>query len=171
MSASEIKGKLSELIRTPRLWIYIGIAALCVVLLISMRSPSEEKNAEADIKPVSEAEPVSETGYERELEIKLTDIISKIQGAGEVTVMVTSEGSEEKIYAEDRMESDGKDETETVIIGTKEALLKQTKRPEVKGVLVVCGGGDKPQVVEKIVNAVSTVLDIPSGKVYVTKSK
>lgn len=61
------------------------------------------------------------------------------------------------------------DETQkTVIIGNKEALIKSIENPRVAGVLVVCEGGDSLKVKEKVINAVSTVLNISSGRVYVT---
>ena len=106
-----------------------------------------------------------------ELEDELEEIITKIRGVGKVSVMVTVSGTEEKEYISDVSERDGASETKTVIAGSKEALLKAEKYPEVRGVLVVCSGGDKPQIQEKVVNAVSTVLDIPTNKVFVTNAE
>lgn len=169
MGLSEIKGQFAaKLKNTPKLWIYIGVAAACIVLLLMMRTP---KSAEETAVSSLPAEPTVKQSYQEELERRLQEIISEIQGVGKVTVMVTISGSEENIYAEDISESEQKTDRETVIVGSKEALLRATKNPEVKGVLVVCTGGDRPQVQEKVVNAVSTVLDIPTNKVFVTKSK
>lgn len=170
MGLSEIKGQFAaKLKETPKLWIYIGIAAACVVLLLMMRTPKTRDDTA--LPPVTAVEHTVRPSYQEELEQRLQDIISEIQGVGKVTVMVTISGSEENVYAEDISESEQKTDRETVIVGSKEALLKATKNPEVKGVLVVCSGGDRPQIQEKVVNAVSTVLDIPTSKVFVTKSK
>ena len=169
MGLSEIKGQFAaKLKNTPRLWMYIGIAAACIVLLLMMRTPKPQAGTSPPITP---SEQTAKPSYQDELEQRLQGIISEIHGVGNVKVMVTISGSEENIFAEDISESEQKSDRETVIIGSKEALLKATKNPEVKGVLVVCSGGDRPQIQEKVVNAVSTVLDIPTSKVFVTKSK
>ena len=170
MGITQIKGKIiGELKRSPKLAIYLTVAAVCILLLLLMRTPEKEDEKPP---PAEAAAEVYETAsYEEELEQKLKEIISRIQGVGDVTVMLTIEGTETKIYASDTSESDSKTESETVVIGSKEALLQAIKYPEVRGVLVVCSGGDKPLIQEKVVNAVSTVLDIPTSKVYVTNAK
>ena len=171
MGITQIKGKfLGVLKRSPKLVIYLSVAVICIVVLLMMKTPEQKRN-DAPIPTdaaVNESIPVS---YEKELEEKLREIISRIQGVGDVTVMLTIEGTETRIYASDTTESDTKTETETVVVGSKEALLQAIKYPEVRGVLVVCTGGDKPSIQEKVVNAVSTVLDIPTSKVYVTNAK
>ncbi len=40
--------------------------------------------------------------------------------------------------------------------------------PKIRGVLVVCDGGGDPVTKEKITQAVAGVLNISSGKVFVT---
>ena len=42
-------------------------------------------------------------------------------------------------------------------------------QPLIRGVLVVCEGGDSPVVVERITQAVTKALDISTAKVCVTK--
>ena len=169
MGVLEIKGQLADRLKsTPRLWVYIGVASACIILLFLMRTPKQESSPAPE--QVTASEP-SSLSYQEELEKRLEGIISEIQGVGSVSVMVTISGSEENVYAEDITESEQKTDRETVIVGSKEALLKARINPEVKGVLVVCSGGDRPGVQEKVVNAVSTVLDIPTNKVFVTKSK
>ena len=49
-------------------------------------------------------------------------------------------------------------------------LVRKIENPEITGVLIVCDGGDDIGVKEKVINAVSTVLNIPSNRVYVTNS-
>lgn len=168
---SELKEKIKRTFKdTPKLYIYLGTGILCVLLLMFLKSTPSKSDSEQKEEPTLPSAPTI-SDYKESLENELSDILSKIQGAGEVTVMVTLEGTEEKIFAEDTAESDTKKETETVISGSKDAVLKSVKNPKVSGVLIVCTGGDKPQIVEKVVNAASTVLDIPTSKVYVTKSK
>ena len=170
MGITQIKEKLlGELKRSPKLAVYLTVAAVCILILLFLRTPEKKDDT---IRPTEEPEQIyTVENYEEELEKKLKEIISQIQGVGEVTVMLTIEGTETKIYASDTSESDSKRDSETVVIGSKEALLQAIKYPEVKGVLVVCSGGDRPLIKEKVVNAVATVLDIPTSKVYVTNAK
>lgn len=158
---------LKRIKSAPKAAIYVFAAAVCAALIVFMRAP--EKHDEPLPAPV---EAKSETAdYACMIEKQLEEIISEIQGVGTVNVMVTVEGTEELVYVQDTSDSDSKHDTETVVVGSKEALLKATNYPKIKGVLVVCAGGGKPLIKEKVVNAVATVLDIPTAKVYVTDAK
>ena len=53
--------------------------------------------------------------------------------------------------------------------GKKQALVKTTKEPAVKGIVIVCEGGDSTAVKAEVINAVTTALDISSSRVCVTK--
>lgn len=169
MGVKQIKERiLTELGKSPKLAVYFTVAAICVAALILMRTPKKVTD------PVPEHTVSEETvthSYAEELEQKLKGVISEIKGVSDVTVMLTIDGTEEKVYAADTAESDSKTESKTVVVGSKEALLQATKYPKVRGVVVVCKGGNSAAVKEKVVNAVSTVLDIPTSKVYVTDAK
>ena len=52
--------------------------------------------------------------------------------------------------------------------GSEQAVLQKQVMPKIRGVLVVCDGGDDALTREKITKAVSSVLNISSGKVFVT---
>ena len=45
--------------------------------------------------------------------------------------------------------------------------MTQTKYPQIAGVAVLCSGGDRVTVQEKVIRAVSTVLGISSADVFV----
>lgn len=145
------------------------IIAVCAVLALLLIRGAEKG---ADNKSVKEAQQVAyvDVEYEKELSKKLEEIISKIEGAGKVSVMLTIDGSSTIQYAADVDKSELDTKSKTVIIGNKEAVIRKVELPRVTGVLVVCTGGDSPIVKERVINAVSTVLNISSSKVYVTKS-
>ena len=169
MWIAKVKERFREAVkRSPKLTVYLCAAAVCTAALLLMRAPPK-----AEEKPAQTSAPaeITELSYERRLEAELEEIISKIQGVSDVSVMLTLEGSDRRIYASDISESDSKTESKTVVIGSKEALLQSTEYPKVMGVLVVCRGGGSASVKEKVVNAVSTVLNIPAAKVYVTNAK
>jgi stage III sporulation protein AG len=93
----------------------------------------------------------SVTTYSTEIESDLQKILSSISGCGETKVLLTIENSVEYVYIEDSTTK------------TKEI------QPVIRGVLVVCEGGDDPVVAQTVTQAVTRALDISSAKVCVTK--
>ncbi len=122
------------------------LAGAAVVLFLAfggLKGGSEREDAAFSMKAQAE--------YEEVLEKRLSDILSGIEGVGELSVMVTLECSEETEY------------------GKNEEMLLSVKMPRVRGVIVVCGGGDSVVVQEKVIRAVSGVLGISSARVSVIK--
>lgn len=157
MDLSKIRDKLKT---SPKLVIYLIATLICIVLLLLMNSQSESKAVSDDVSAIT---PNSQ--YKDALEKELEEIITKIDGVGKVTVMLTVDSTYSYEYVSDTKNN----ESETVIIGNKEALISKISNPKISGVLVVCSGGDSVKVKEKIINSVATVLDIPYSKVYVAK--
>lgn len=50
---------------------------------------------------------------------------------------------------------------------TEEPLITHTKRPEIAGVLVVADGADDPAIRLRLLEAVSTALDVPAHRVEI----
>ncbi len=89
-------------------------------------------------------------------------------------VMLTVSSTEEYVYAETVKRGTSQAENSYVIIdkgSQKEALVKKVNNPSIKGVVIVCEGGDDPRVCEKIYKAVSTALDISTSRIYVAEMK
>ena len=145
--------------------VYLLAALLAVILLLATGNREDTAETASD---ASYSE--SDAMFSKNMTSQLEDIISKIDGVGDVSVMLTTRGSSEIVYAEDTQKDELDRKTETVIIGSKEALVRKIENPEITGVLIVCDGGDDIGVKEKVINAVSTVLNIPSNRVYVTNS-
>ncbi len=131
-----------------------------------------------------ESEPVIEVekqeDYSEYLEQKLTDIIKAITGENSPEVMLTLSGSSEYIYATETKQStneqaDGANQKESeekyIIIenedGSETALLVTELEPEIAGVVIVTQYSENVKIKENIINAVMTVLDLPSNKVCV----
>ncbi len=129
--------------------------------------------------------------YEQELENRLLDIVEKIEGVGKAQIMVTLENSVEYIFAQERREktdkiSDYQDklplktqerndqERKLMLVdgpnGRRQALVKTQVQPKVKGVVVVCQGGNNFFVNQRVTSLITTALNISSNRVYVTKS-
>ena len=114
--------------------------------------------------------------YEEFLEKRIEDEISKIYGAGETSVMLTLDSSEEFSYAQNSTEeifeneSARKSEIITVENGSSETpVIVKTTEAKIRGILVICKGGDDPFVSEKIIESLRALLDVPSNRISVAK--
>ncbi len=150
------------------------------------------KNDTATIKTTSSQPAVTAEQYAAQLENSLTDIVTRIEGAGEAKVLVTLEQGTQYVYAtqekksnqttEDKSgnsttknEANDNIETNYILVkdadGAQRALPVTEVQPIVKGVVVVCDGGDNPAVQQNVISAVTTALNITTVRVCVIKAK
>ncbi|WP_440895822.1 stage III sporulation protein AG [Amphibacillus sp. Q70] len=117
----------------------------------------------------------------------LSEMLEKIAGISEVEVMVNLEATGEKVYEKNlivgtqtTVESDQgggtrniddlTEEQQVVIIrqgDTEVPLIVQSKKPEVRGVLVVADGVEQIQLKQWATEAVSRVLDVAPHRVSI----
>ena len=115
----------------------------------------------------------------QETEEQLAQTLSKIDGAGEVTVMLTTQNGGSRVLAEDQDYSQKNDGVEkqisTVLVskgsGNQEPVTLQENYPSYQGALLVCTGGDNPAVKLKLVEAVSALTGLGADKISVCKGK
>ncbi len=119
--------------------------------------------------------------YIKTLETDLQKILSLVEGAGEVEVMITLESSWENIYVREEKSQDENYDGEStkssyessfvLIEGYDEetALIQTTIEPEIKGVVVVTKGADDISVVSDITSAAQVALDVSSNRICVIK--
>lgn len=180
----KIKDILKKLSADKKTMFIVLAGIIGVLILVASEFIPEGEKAKEDEEEIEVSEYNIENHYEyaEMLEKKLTDLISSIEGAGTTKVMLTLESSSEAVYAQNDktdMESDDENsekiskENDYVLIKTdsskEEALLLKIIQPEVKGVAVVCEGGDSIYVQQKIIETISAVFDINSSKIKVTK--
>lgn len=129
--------------------------------------------------------------YENAYENQLKEALEGIKGVGNVTVVVNVEATEKQILEKNekrqtqstdetdpqggkRKIEDSSQEQQLVIIreGEKEVpIVIETKKPEIRGVLVVASGADNIQVKSWIIEAVTRSLGVPSHRVAVMPKK
>ncbi len=157
------------------LFVVIGFT---VILIIFVSELSSFANDEKD-KNVN-TEEMSSTAYCEYLENKVKEIVESIEGAGEAKVMITLSETTEYIYAtndkDTRKNSASNDdstfENDYVIIENNSndtGLLIKTIEPKVRGVAVVCEGGNDSTVQRQIYSAVSAVLNISTSRISISK--
>jgi stage III sporulation protein AG len=162
----------------------IGIALIFLSGFLTNGDKTERKNDPSEKEFTAQE-------YEAHLETKLTDLITKIQGVGNASVMVTLEQTKQSVYAKEekasgqttkdqsdgstRNEKDQSNETNFTLVkgadGSEQALAVTEIQPVVKGVVVVCDGAGNPAVQQNVIDAVTTALDISSVRVCVIKAK
>ena len=156
---------------TGRKVLVVGGVILLLILLLSTFSGQKKETS----PPVTTE---SADDIERKLEKRLCGLISRIDGAGEASVMITLDRTEIAVYEKDRKlaETSGSTsgssskETEVVLAGSaKQPLLSGAVLPTVRGAAVVCEGASDPVVREKVANTVAKALNIGISRVYVTE--
>ena len=153
----------------------IAVLIMCVGIVMTIIPSNKTK-----IEYVQEGNNLY--GYTENIEERLENIIEKIEGVGKTSVMVTFESSFESVFAsnaklvESGISINGNEskntEKELVLTqgksGSEEPVLLKELCPRVKGVFIVCEGGDNKNTVEKIKQAVSALFAIPETKICVT---
>ncbi|MGM9521651.1 MAG: stage III sporulation protein AG [Oscillospiraceae bacterium] len=159
------------------------LAVLLFGVFLLMLPHGEEKKAEEKSTETSEETEFSQA----ELESRLGDILSKIDGAGEVDVMLTFKSGAERVVASDTQtsetESGGEGNSEksreesvtTVIVstgsGVDEAVTLKYIYPEYQGALIVAQGAGSASVRLDIIEAVAAVTGLPTDSIKVVKMK
>lgn len=162
--------------------ILVGVAGILLIFLSSFLKGSSSSKA-------PKAQCATTEQYVEQMQSNLEALVSNIDGAGKAEVLVTLENGSETVYAkeerknkessEDKAKGESSktkqsDDLEVKYItvkesdGTEKALAVKELEPTVKGVVVVCPGGNNKEVRSKIIDAVKTALNITEKRVCVT---
>ena len=145
-----------------------------VIGLILVTIPTGKKNGDA-------AEIVQETDsvIPKTTDEQLSLLLSKIDGAGTVEVMLTVAEGEEIVYQENSDTSSNTDlyssKTDTVTVTDSQknqnGLIRQVIPPKYLGAIVLCQGADDPSVKLAIVDAVSKITGLGADCISGLKMK
>lgn len=169
--------KISERLKIEKKTLAFVAAGFIGIALIGFSEISELGNKEEKITVTDDYSTVQYCEY---LENKLEQIVSSIDGAGDVKVMVTLSETTEYVYAtnndDSRKINDGSENTDNnkdyVIIENNNndtGLLIKTIEPKIRGVAIVCEGGSEVAVRQQIYSAVSAVLNISTSRISISK--
>lgn len=104
---------------------------------------------------------------------ELEEILTRVQGAGKVQVMLTIAKGEEIIYQTDGSSAENGNKHDTVLVTdenrTQSGLIQQSIPPTYRGAIIVCQGADSPTVCLAIKEAVSKVTGLDISKISVLK--
>ena len=173
----------------------ILILFLAGILLLVIAVPTENQSKESRQEEETGAGgktggSISQEDYARYMEEHLSEVLSQMEGAGEVAVMVTLESSAERVVEKDVeageetvTESDSQGGTRTTSNSTstetsvyeeddsqgQQPYVSKEITPQVEGVVVLAQGGDDPVVVQNITEAVQALFGIDTHKIRIMK--
>lgn len=141
------KVKLSSLLSSDKARIAFVVIGICAILLIFLSGQFTDKKSSKEV-----VQEMSSSDYCENLTSELTDMIENLEGVGDAQVLLTLESSYEYIYLDD------------------DKTLAKILEPKVRGVAVICTGGNDPVVKERITKLLSTILSVSTSSISVSKS-
>ncbi len=172
---NEVINKYISKLKSPKILIIAGILGIVLIFLSTLTGKEDKAN--------NLTQEFSAEEYRLKLEEDLEKVVQSITGSNNVTVVVTLESGIKYKYA-DIKEDTSSDKTENnaqnksreskqsyITVkgsdGGEQALLITAEMPEIRGVAIVCEGGDNEYTAEKIQNTVTAALNITSKRVYI----
>ena len=155
MDGIEPKQRINALFGKYKYPILVVLVGMALLLL-----PGRE--AEEPTVPV-------QTVTEASLEQRLEALLTQIEGAGAVRVLLTEDTGRETLWQTD-VDSDRED---TVIVEDSDrnetGLVRRTRSPSYRGAVILCQGADVPSVKLAIVEAVRCVTGLGADRISVQK--
>ena len=149
---------------------YVALVLLIGVVLMCLPSGKKKSAEQVYIAP---------TVNEISVEERLGQILTQVDGAGEVQVFLTVASGEQTIYQTNDTLSQNDNSTnsqiDTVTVTDSDrneiGLIRQVNPPQYQGAIVVCSGADSPAVRLAVVDAVSKATGLSSDKISILKMK
>ncbi len=171
-------------------FILLSIGLILFFLSNTFSIPKDKKNDTTTFTQT--ITPTEQKTYEKVMENRLKEILSKVNGAGNVEVMLTISYGKEIVIADDiskdesiSQEKDNtggtrdvknyKEETKVIMHTpqngiTTPVVLKEIE-PKIEGVIIVSEGGDDVIVQDNLRKAAQALFNIPVHKIEVFKMK
>lgn len=169
MDLKNILAKILDMIKKYRYAVLVLIIGLVLMSIPSFSTHTEDVDSNCKAKTIDEPA----------LEDKLSQVLSLVNGAGRVQVILTVAAGEEVVYQTDHDETNTADSsdknTDTVTITdanrNQNGLIRQVNPAVYQGAIVVCEGANNPTVHLAIVDAVSKITGLGANRISVLKMK
>ena len=169
-------------------WLILVLAGILILIIALPTDTKEKKQAEKSKENISKENNTMEASKD-EIERKLEDILEKIDGAGDVKVMITYQDSGTQVVEKDKNTSENSlEESDSTggVRSTKEQQLQESTvyedadagntpfvskelLPKVEGILIVASGGDNQKVKQNISEAVLALFQVEAHKIKIVK--
>ena len=154
---------LFDKVKNSKLFRYILIALLVIVLLLVLTTKTEQSNSVLS----------DNLSYVNNLEAKLEKVLSKVDGAGNVKVAITVESGMETVLAMKTIKTEtanGIEIEETPILINGKTVTLMEKYPKITGVLIVLESTNYA-VIKRIQDATKSLLDINFSQIEILTMK
>lgn len=173
-------------------WFILLSIGLVLFFLSSGVFNTKEKPQENNNLTAQKSVEQEQKSYETTMEKRLKDILSKVNGAGNVEVMLTISYGKEIIIADDTIKDENisqekdstggtrdskgyKEEKKAVMYtpksGNTEPVVVKEIEPKIEGIIIVSEGGDDIIVQSNLRKAAEALFNIPAHKIEVFKMK
>lgn len=169
-------------------WLILVLAGILILIIALPTDTKEKKQAEEAKENISQENNTMEASKD-EIERKLEDILEKIDGAGDVKVMITYQDSGTQVVEKDKNTSENSlEESDSTggVRSTKEQQLQESTvyeeadagntpfvskelLPKVEGILIVASGGDNQKVKQNISEAVLALFQVEAHRIKIVK--
>lgn len=169
-------------------WLILVLAGILILIIALPTDTKEKEQAEEAKENISKENNTMEASKD-EIERKLEDILEKIDGAGDVKVMITYQDSGTQVVEKDKNISENSlEESDSTggVRSTKEQQLQESTvyeeadagntpfvskelLPEVEGILIVASGGDNQKVKQNISEAVLALFQVEAHRIKIVK--
>ena len=169
-------------------WLILVLAGILILIIALPTDTKGKKQAEEAKESISKENNTMEASKD-EIEQKLEDILEKIDGAGEVKVMITYQDSGTQVVEKDKNTSENSlEESDSTggVRSTKEQQLQESTvyeeadagntpfvskelLPKVEGILIVASGGDNQKVKQNISEAVLALFQVEAHRIKIVK--
>ena len=169
-------------------WLILVLAGILILIIALPTDTKEKKQAEEAKENISKENNTMEASKD-EIERKLEDILEKIDGAGDVKVMITYQDSGTQVVEKDKNTSENSlEESDSTggVRSTKEQQLQESTvyedadagntpfvskelLPKVDGILIVASGGDNQKVKQNISEAVLALFQVEAHRIKIVK--
>ena len=163
---NSLKTNFSNIKNTKLFKIIVVIVAIIGICLIIWGGKFTNKSSTKHTSIIDE--------YVYNLEEKLTDTLSHIEGAGKVKVLITVESGMETVLAMKTTineTTNGREIIETPILVNGKTVVVKELFPEIIGVLIVAEGASNLSVMNKLQQATVSLLDIGVNQIEILSMK
>ncbi len=147
-------------------YLTVGVLSLIVLFVFCFNFSSGDRIASTGEDQV--------TAYVYSLESRLSSALSKVEGAGEVSVVITVKSGNETILAMNTTINEtvnGVEKIETPLVINGKTIVVKEKYPEITGVLIVAQGANSIYVMNKIQQATVSLLDVKPNQIEILTMK
>lgn len=158
---------------------------------LSTTNNQGDQNGNSELKDSSKTVNVEEKNYEENQKIELKNILKKMNGVGDVEVMLSFEHGEQKVPAYDKntqkstteetdneggkrvnnQDTDGSKVVMKTNDGNNEPFVLTTYKPKISGMIIIAEGAENAKTKYEIEQAVSKLYNLSLDKVNVYSMK